>query len=195
MGFTLRDRNGLPTRVANEFDSLTANITGFTRTQHDDNGAHTDITADSVESTAGYFERGRNVALGEWPIIEFIAANYTANGAMTWTVGADDNLSFFSTVIGNTVMWSVAVRHSTVGGTLNSQLIVKIPGRYTSAQDVYGTFSYVDNGGAVTLGRWSITSNTNYIVFEKPALANWTASTDQTYIFASGFFALKLPPR
>jgi hypothetical protein len=111
------------------------------------------------------------------------AGDFTANGLMTWTVDAGDLICFRYFVVGKLLWISLSVSTSSVGGTLNTDLKIKIPGGYT-ARNNYSQFSALctDNGVAVIAGGYVI-AGTNQIVINKIlAPLNWSASVNATYV-------------
>lgn len=126
-----------------------------------------------------------------WTAVSFSAGNFTGNGSMTWTVASGDQAVFSYVEIGKTMVVTVNVVTSTVGGTPASTLQIKVPNSRTigSAQ-ASGSFHYIDNGAAGT-GLWVATAGGTTISLFKTALAPaWTASTDNTYVYGTFVFEI-----
>lgn len=150
------------------------------------------ITDDSGNNTSGTIINNANVWTpiqtyigGAWTNVTFAAGNFTGSGSMTWTVASGDVVSHKYVEIGKTMIVTLVVNTTTVGGTPSSELRLVIPNSRTAAGTTYGSFSGKNNGSAMT-GTWGVTSGNTYISFFVDASAtNWTASTDLTSIFAT----------
>lgn len=90
---------------------------------------------------------------GEWIIPVYIAGDYTANGAMIWTVDSGDVFDFRSKLDGTTLFVAWALAFTTVGGTPSSELRFKIPGGFTAAGYFTVNHQYYDNGGGALVGQ------------------------------------------
>lgn len=83
---------------------------------------------------------------GAWITPPYNAADFTGSGAgMTWTVQAGDVVTYAYTIIGKTMMLSIYLNTTSVGGTLNDGLGIRIPGGYTSAKKVRVPIDLYDN--------------------------------------------------
>lgn len=138
-------------------------------------------------ATSGYFERSRTTRLGEWSNVAFAAGNFTGNGSMTWTVAAGDQITYAYTLIGKTMIIAAHLDTTTVGGVVNTELRVAIPGGFTAAQIMSGAFD-LSNNGTSEKGAWQVSASGTYVQLVRPAAANWTLSTDNTYIRLSAAF-------
>ena len=65
--------------------------------------------------------------IGHWNLVPYTAGDYTTNGAMTWTVTAGNIVAYRYCIVGDYALVVVDVANTTVGGTPNTQLIVKLP--------------------------------------------------------------------
>lgn len=112
---------------------------------------------------------------GQWVIPAFLAANFTANGAMTWTVAAATTYSY--TLVGRTMAFSFTVT-GTVGGTPNTLLQVAIPDGYVASQVMAGPVTIV-NGGATSISQATAASGATVLqIGANPAASsNWTAGS------------------
>jgi hypothetical protein len=79
------------------------------------------------------------VGFGVWQATPFNAADYSAGGSMTWTVGAGNVLMNRYTVIGKTLIWNVYIGSALTGGTPSNALLVKLPGGFTARSANSGT--------------------------------------------------------
>jgi hypothetical protein len=130
-------------------------------------------------------ERGRTTPMGEWINVTFSAGNFTGNGSMTWTLASGDQVTFKYTLIGKTMIVSVVLQTTTVGGTPNTDLRIAIPGGFTAAVAMVSPCDIVDNGTFPTTsarGRMSVAAGATQIVINTATGGNWTASTDQTHV-------------
>lgn len=112
---------------------------------------------------------------GQWAIPAFLAANFTANGAMTWTVAAATTYSY--TLVGRTMTFSFTVT-GTVGGTPNTLLQIAIPDGYVASQAMSGPVTIV-NGGATSISQATAASGGTVLqIGANPgASSNWTAGS------------------
>jgi hypothetical protein len=130
---------------------------------------------------AGLYERSRSTKLGEWQNVAFSAGNFTANGAMTWTVTSGEQITYSYTLVGNTMFLNVYLDSTTVGGTPNSLLFVAIPGGFIAARKAQAGSIAFDNGtGVTTFTRVQAGGAT--VEIGKLDGTNWTASTTNTFI-------------
>lgn len=117
-----------------------------------------------------------------WTTPTFNAGNFTGSASMTWTVEAGDVQTYSYMIIDKTMLLTIAINTSTVGGTADYALKVAIPASKTAA--AYGEgLGLVYNGTAwlfgvteINLGfvyfyyglyqtqtKWSLVSNTAYV--------------------------------
>lgn len=110
---------------------------------------------------------------------DFDAAEFTANGSMTWTVASGDVGVDSYMIVGKNMFWSFRYSTTSVGGTPNNQLFKTLPDGY-SLQVAFDGISYGEDAGTKTTV-WHFSSS-GQIAFAKLAGGNWTASTDTTRI-------------
>ncbi len=164
------------TTIEDSIDTL-ANLTSVQGQTIDIDGALTVSSATTVGQT--------------WTTPSFDAANFTGTGSMTWTLAAGDVTTYAYTITGKTMQLSFYLVTTTVGGTLSTGLGIKIPASKTSTKRMQNTVRYWDNlvegvGTAeVTAGGTVV-----YIYKNTYSSANWTASTDQTYIMGQITFEI-----
>ncbi len=104
----------------------------------------------------------------------FSAANFTANGAMTWTVGEGDVVSYQWVQRGPMVDLLVSVNSTTVGGVANTELRVALPPGLTVGATGNFTYLYSDAGGALTVGLGAFVAGDAFVRFLTATGANWT---------------------
>ena len=81
----------------------------------------------------GLKERGRAAKMGDWTDVAYAAGNFTGSASMTWTVeAADQSVYKYALVAGHTLILSAQLFSTVVGGTLDYELRVAIPGGYTA---------------------------------------------------------------
>ena len=126
---------------------------------------------------------------GAWTTPAFDAANFTANGSMTWTVGAGDVATYAYAIIGKIMHVSFRLGTTTVGGTPNYELRINIPGSKTATKTMVNPFYLLDNGTR-GLGYAQVSAGGTIIALTKSDASNWTASTDNTEIFGQITFEI-----
>lgn len=114
------------------------------------------------------------------------AGDFTGSGTITWTVASGDQTRFAYVEIGKTMIVSLVIATSSVSGT-GTELRVAVPNGKT-ASNGGGAYALIDNGTS-GVGRWLSTGGT-YLAFYTPTNGNWTASTDNTYIYATCVFEI-----
>ena len=91
------------------------------------------------------------VTLGQWQDVPFSAANFSAAGGGTWTVGAAAVIQNRYTLIGKTAIWAIYVSwfsgSNTLAGTVTG-LNVTLPG-VEFATAIYHPVAYAIDGGAL----------------------------------------------
>lgn len=113
---------------------------------------------------------------GAWITPAFSAADYTGNGAMTWTVAAGQVTSCAYWLKDRTLEFILEVIGTAVGGTPNTTLQRVIPGGFTAAKQTNTSNPVLDNGSPLT-GRSFVTAGAFTFGFRSTAGAvNWTAS-------------------
>lgn len=126
---------------------------------------------------------------GAWIAPAYAAGDFTAQGSMTWTVDAGDVNEYRYKLSGRTLAVAFTLRLTSVGGTLNKALYIKVPGGFSIAQLATAGMMYNDNAGSTYLFAAS---------YADPALAtqiqlyvsgfgttNWSASTNLTHVYGN----------
>lgn len=123
-----------------------------------------------------------------WTTPSFAAGNYTGSGSMTWTLTSGDVALNKYIVIGKTVHWHMNLITTSVGGTPSTGLRVALPAGLTLTGASRGVHWYSDNG---TEGFGGYLMTASYVEFYKSnSASNWTASTNNTAIYASITFEI-----
>ena len=108
--------------------------------------------------------------------VPFNAADFTAGGAMTWTVASQTNRR--AKVAGSWLDMTAEIT-GTVGGTPSDQLRIALPFGKVGDGRSAGPFSYLDTGAAVVGGGvWIVTDGSAVIqLFKNYASAVWAAGS------------------
>jgi hypothetical protein len=118
---------------------------------------------------------------GAWIDIPFSAGNYTGRGSMTWTVAAQNEFSYY--IKGRNCSLNINVSSTTVGGTLNTTLLVTLPNGYTlvTGERIVNTCRVSDNG-TVAAGFFEARDDisTTAVGTRLMSGANWAASTNNS---------------
>lgn len=122
-------------------------------------------------------------AVGSWTDVAFVAGNFTGNGSMTWTVASGDVGRNRYMKIGKLLVWQLYLSTTTVGGTPNVALQVALPTGTFPTVTHASSVAYINDNGTIRDGYASPASGT-LLGFFLSSGANWTASTDGTYIRA-----------
>jgi hypothetical protein len=136
--------------------------------------------------SSAVFEAARTVAMGYWQAVAFSAGNFVGNGSMTWTVASGDVIHNRYTLIGKTMVWSVALASTTVGGTPNTELRITVPGGFTvsGSNAAVAPLAVVTDNGTQSVGFAQAVAGQTYVKLSlNLGGTNWTASTDNTAIF------------
>lgn len=138
-----------------------------------------------------YYNDGTNLKIlgheqGASINVTFNAGDFTANGAMTWTVSAGNVATFAYRVRGAMVLVSLFISNTTVGGTLNNELLVKIPNGFNIAVSKLVPIQVLDNGVAGS-NTGLLSANTSVavnqlLVFKDFGGSNYSASTAATFV-------------
>lgn len=120
--------------------------------------------------------------LGAWVTVTADTASFTGSGLMTWTVEARDQFVSY-TMIGNTMILQFFLDATTVGGTVSTTLRMLLPAGRTAVRTCAATCQIYDNSAATSvLGQIRVTSGSRFAEFSRFDGANFTASTNLTYI-------------
>jgi hypothetical protein len=129
----------------------------------------------------GVFERSRATKLGEWAAVTYSSGNFTASSG-TWTVDSGDQAAFSYTLVGKTMVVSLALNTTSVSSTPTT-LQVTIPGGFLSAADARVIAVTQDNGGTQGEGIMRVTNGGSLILFYKDVPGNaWSAATNSTSV-------------
>lgn len=113
---------------------------------------------------------------GVWITTPFNASDYTGNGTMTWTVIAANVITDRYRVSGNSLMWLLRVDNTNAGGVLNTELLRKIPGGFTTTVSVPYFARISNRPGPAQLGMSFIdTPDSSHVAFFQDVVGgtNW----------------------
>ena len=112
--------------------------------------------------------------------IPYVAGNFTATLAMTWTVDLADQVTFRMGQLGRMIWLNIRLRNTTVGGVVaGANLQILIPGGFTARNDTIFP-AIAAPGGAASEGVIGfIAAASNQILVLRYA-ANWIAGANNT---------------
>ena len=118
--------------------------------------------------------------VGAWTTPTFDAANFTANGSMTWTVASGDVQTYAYTILNKAMTVSFSIITSTVGGTPDTTLRIAIPAGKTATKAMFNPCRVNDNG-TVKPGYASVGASGTVINIDLTS-GNFAAATDATSV-------------
>jgi hypothetical protein len=149
----------------------------------------------SLAAATGAAELEYDAANSRWRLVAheqgafitptFAGGNFTANGAMTWTVDSGDVTTYAYLLRGRTLFVEFDIQTTTVGGTLNSLLNVAIPAGYTLAKQQFSAAVWASNNGTATTGLIGGPAASTVLGINKSDLTNWAAATNNTRVASS----------
>ena len=179
--FDQRSANAGGGWIAAQFEKIVASIAASYHQEHNDDDSHS-----TIHATGEIFERDRTAAIGEAIPIPFNPTNFTAAGAMTWTVAIANAIQLYYTLVGAMMTVFFDIQSSTVGGTPNTNLIMRVPSGAFCRRTTESTFFYFDNAvagvGLVSVPGQVNGSLGNEIQFFILSTGNWAASAAQTHV-------------
>ena len=163
----------------------------------DDDSAAAESSPDIIEPDANGGDKRwilTGTSEGIWTTPAFDAGDFTANGAMTWTVAAGDVITYDYMIIGKTMWLNFNIITTTIAGTPDTVLYLKIPGGKTIATTFRTLGIANDNnaGDKVSLLSGAATQTVLQIYKDltNPAL-NWSAATNTTHVYGSIIFEIQ----
>ena len=136
-----------------------------------------------VSTTGQLFERNRTLAIGEFSTPTFNAGDFTAAGSMTWTLTSGDVGTYAYSLIGNQMTVLFELNTTTVGGTANTNLKIKIPASKTATKTTRNGMKYTNNNAApYSNGFCAVIATSTTIDCYIDAATNWTLTTDLTNV-------------
>ena len=141
------------------------------------------LTRDPTDATFGgkWVTPTPPAPVGVWVDIPYTAADFTGSGAMTWVVDAGDLTTFGYAIVGKTALVTLHLVATSVGGTLDSYLQVRLPAALTPQKSFEGWGFGQDTGSAAPI-RARIFSGDRTIYLLKIAPGAWVATVNNTTI-------------
>lgn len=137
------------------------------------------------------YESGRSTAMGTWTSVAHAGGNFTASGAMTWTVDSADQLTFAYTLVGKTMTVSISLSGTTPGGVASTDLKVAIPGSFTAAKSMFTTGVGLAHGGTDEAIQVFVAASGTTISFRRMGGANWVLGSNGTDVRATITFEIQ----
>jgi hypothetical protein len=156
MAFGLKFREQLTGAIRDEFEQLVASLNGWSRTEHNGDGSHSDISADSVTL--------QGAPVGTLIDLPYDATRFFAEPSAVWTVQAGDLDYLKATRIGQIVTVWFRVQNTAITVDAAQDLQIRLPELHAiPVVGVAGSLTQVWGCGMV---RWIDGGNlTNGIAF------------------------------
>jgi len=171
VSFGLTNREGIPPTTLSAFDNLTSSLQGVWAAEHNLDGSHGAVTAESIDL--------RGAQVGGWVDLPYSATRFQTQGIGVWTVTATNQAYLKAMRIGEAVWVMFQIEGSTI--TIDtSSLLIWLPeftgfqvGRPASPSTPYvgGIANWIDRAGFTS----GLTSVTAYA--QPPAVANGKSRT------------------
>lgn len=162
---------GLFINATNDANTVASSLLSLTRDGDATIGRKLTVTTD-------IYEKARTTPMGHWSDVPFSAANFSANGGGTWTIGAAAVLVNRYALMGKTLHWRMYVSwfsgSNTVAGTVSSLNIALPGGAMGLDQTSLNPIAYGFDGGVVTAMHANIGGPT-WISIYKTSGSNFTA--------------------
>lgn len=162
-------------------NDATANVIGggsYTVTSGSNGASYFD--SQLLGASRGFIDKNTNanslLAYGYWQTQTFAAGNFLANGSMTWTVAAGNVSTAEYCVIGGTMFLHLEVDSSTIGGSVNTQLIYTMP-IASQTSSVFACEIRVNGTRQMAVAQTVAASKNVAIFVDATRATNWTLST------------------
>jgi hypothetical protein len=131
-------------------------------------------------------------ASAQWKSVPYDAGNFTASGAMTWTVEQTDQVNFRYMVNDRTMTVALVVKFSSVGGTAHQELQIKIPGGFKAGSQMFSmAHLFRDSGSpAQEIATTVVNPDSDIIKIYRPAWVNQQLSSNVTHLYFTITFDL-----
>lgn len=148
------------------------------------------FTANGLEGRSAT-EVVSDLGIGSWTTPSYSAGDFTANGAMVWTVEAADVITYSYIIIDKLMFVNFWLQLTTIGGTPNTKLRIAIPASKQSANSVQTFYLANPNSGGNQMGLLTIQASGTVMELHVDFVPNnWPASTNLTHVFGSLFFEI-----
>jgi hypothetical protein len=116
-----------------------------------------------------------------WITVPYDPSNFRGDNAMIWTVNRGDQVTYQYSVTNTTMRLNAYLDTTSISGTPDLFLFLKIPGGYRAATKVQTLAPLFDNGtGTVAFAR--VNPDSDLVEIARLDLAALTASTRNTYV-------------
>jgi hypothetical protein len=147
------------------------------------------ITYDAADFNSGVLQLGTNVINGTTlnhgmaapTTPTFSSGDFTASGAMTWTVAAGDVSNYTYSFDGKFMKLKVYLVSTTVGGVASNVLYVKVPAGRTITKSTANSCIVLDNGTRATAYLTAVAGAT-VVEVRRSDNANFALATDNTFV-------------
>jgi hypothetical protein len=112
---------------------------------------------------------------------------------MTWTVGSGDVLTYAYHVIGKIMTVMFRIGSSTIGGAVNTQLLIAIPDSRVATKYTINPCVASDNGAANEIAYVDVIATGTKLRIFRLTGANWTAAADTTTVMGQISFEIDTP--
>jgi len=137
-----------------------------------------------LQTIYGQIDAADAALVGPWTPVPYNAADFTATGG-TWAVATFNTFVYMR--VGNMLTVAFQMSNSTIGGSPVS-LDIKIPGGFTSAWHIGGTYSLFQGGGANS-GYWAAINGNTVINLHRDILGSpFTAGAN----YVAGVFTFSI---
>lgn len=116
----------------------------------------------------------------EWVTPAFSAGDFTADGSMTWTVGAGDVTTYAYIINGKMMTIMFAIETSSIGGTPSDTVKIAIPASKVATKQTTSFCILSDNGAAG--GKVTVVASGTVLNIGRIDGAVFTSSTNTTAV-------------
>lgn len=126
-----------------------------------------------------------------WTTQAFNAADFTAIGSMTWTVDSGDVLTYAYLIVGKMMTVAFWLQNTSIGGTLDSNLLIKIPAGKIAAKRIANALIYFNNSLDGIGMCFVIGGESNIRLSKSLSAPNWSASTNGSFYLGTITFEIQ----
>jgi len=124
-----------------------------------------------------------------WTTPAYNGGNFTASGAMTWTVAAGDVVTYQYTILNKMMYVNFYLLTTSIGGTPNTALFIAVPASKTITKST-SLLCAISNNGTPVVGQIALVAGGTTISISIFAGGNFAASTNNTAVFGQLFFEI-----
>jgi hypothetical protein len=173
---------------------LDADFTGYLSQEHNPDGTHANITADSVSVVSA---TGSMTTIGTFVDVPYAPSIYTGSGAMTWTVTLASQLTLCYELVGQKITVIFAIQNTDVGGTPSLGLEIALPLGLLPSRESLNACWAIDHGSGFTAARVSVVPSGNLspvLLIARADNASWAATSGSadTSVFGQITYPVRL---